>query len=116
MDNTACLNKLILKTEKEIRLLYKSEVLYCEGDGSYSFIHTLEKGRFIVSKYLKELEEELPEKNFFRLHKKYIINLDHLEYIKKDTQQVTAVLKNGVLLPVAFRRVADLKRMISGRI
>jgi two-component system, LytTR family, response regulator len=115
MNQINYLKKLICKTETEMRLVSLNEILYCEGDGSYSFIHTLTNEKFLVSKYLKELEEDLPKDNFFRLHKKYIINVAYVELLKKNKQQLTVVLKNEISLPVAFRRSVAFKKVIVGK-
>lgn len=57
----------------------------------------------MVSRTIKEYEDILPEKQFVRIHKSYIINLLFVtKYIKGDGGDI--VLSNGVCLPIARLR------------
>ena len=53
------------------------DVLWLKGDGNYT---TLVARDFVISvrNILKDFEEALPQKEFMRIHKSYIVRLDEL--------------------------------------
>lgn len=76
--------KLFLKTGKTLVQLEYRDVWWIEGLKDYVIFHTA-KGKHIVYKRMKELEENLPAQ-FSRVHNSYIINRDHL--VKIEDNQV----------------------------
>ncbi|OIN55930.1 LytR/AlgR family response regulator transcription factor [Arsenicibacter rosenii] len=74
---------LLLKKGNKNDLITLRNVIYLEADGNYTYICTKEK-RYIIKKSLKSLLGSLSEQ-FQQCHKKYCINIDHLESIQKNT-------------------------------
>jgi len=67
----------IKETHGITRLSY-SDVLYIESLGDFSKIFTVNKEKHVTLVSLKNLERQLPVQVFKRIHKQYIINLDHI--------------------------------------
>ncbi len=61
--------------------LNMGDVLYIESMGDFSKIITLSQKTHFILVSLKNLEKQLPEKLFMRVHKQYIINLLHIIHI-----------------------------------
>ena len=57
------------------------DILYVEGMQNYVTIYT-RKGKFITLLYLKNLEENLDNKSFIRVHKSYIVSINKIEGIE----------------------------------
>lgn len=72
-------NFTFVKSDKKYVKVKYSDVLYIEGLKDYVIIR-MEKGRVITLQTMKSLEEKLP-KNFKRIHRSYIVNLDRIEAI-----------------------------------
>ncbi|WP_373523848.1 LytR/AlgR family response regulator transcription factor [Aquiflexum sp.] len=64
---------IFLKVDNSLKRINYSEILYIEGMENYIAVHTNE-GRFITLMTMKSIEESLPEKEFLRVHKTYIIS------------------------------------------
>lgn len=81
------------------------ECYYFETDEErYYVVHP--KGRFRVMKPLSVLEEELDPLHFFRVHRSYIINLDHLDsYIYWEKGKYIVYIKTA----------AEIKEMMMSR-
>lgn len=80
--------------------LHLGRIYYIEGLRNYvQFIG--EDGRIVSLQNLKSLEEELPARQFVRIHKSYIVNLGHVQEVDGNS-----VLVNGRRLPVgeSYRR------------
>ena len=91
-----------------------SDIIRCEANGSYTKIFLQNKEMILVSRNLKEYEEMLSDKGFFRIHESHLINLSYLKkYIKGDGGQV--VLTDGAVLDVARRRKDDFLKIVANK-
>lgn len=54
-----------------------SEILYLKADGLYTKIFTRFKS-YLVRDILKSFEEKLPENQFFRVHKSFLVNVNQV--------------------------------------
>lgn len=104
--NSSFHNKINIPTLQGFRRISIDEIIRCEADSNYTFIYLLDKTKVIVSKTLHDFELYLSEFNFFRIHHKHLINLDHLkEYIKGRGGQV--IMADNSVLDVAVRKKTD---------
>lgn len=55
------------------------DILCLQGEGNYTFLHTRDRKRYLVSKTLKEFEKTLDNSIFLRIHKSNIINLAYVQ-------------------------------------
>jgi len=69
-----------IKTDKGHKKLRISEIFWIEAYDYYSFVHTATE-KILVTSTLKELEQKLNNNIFVRIHRKYTINLNHIERI-----------------------------------
>lgn len=99
-------HKIILSTLQGFKIVDIADIVHCEADSSYTTFHLANKIKIMVSKTLHEFEAVLLNHNFFRIHHKHLINIDHLqEYIKGRGGQV--VMSDCSVLDVSFRRKND---------
>ena len=63
------------------------EALYIEAFGDYVKIHT-EKKTYVVHAKLRTMEETLPDKDFVRVHRSYIVRIDKIKNIDTANLQV----------------------------
>jgi len=78
---TASSRKIILKADKKIYAVEPSEILYLEGQGDYVRI-VLQDKKLMVHETLKHLTEILPDEEFMRIHKSYVVNLKQISFIE----------------------------------
>ena len=104
-------NKITISHAKGIKIIEDSTILYLEGDGNCTNIHFVDGATFFDTRTLKVYEEILNENKFYRIHKKYIINLAHLtDYLHEDGY--FAMMQIDIKLPVARARVAGFIKTI----
>jgi len=65
-----------------------SDILWLKGDGNYTTLVTRTKV-FSLRNILKEFETVLPEEDFIRIHKSYIVRVDEINTISP--KEVTVV-------------------------
>lgn len=76
------------------------QLLYAQSFGNYVKLHTL-KRTYLASITTTELEKCLPEKNFIRIHKSYIVALDKIEETEKD---FVLIKKEKLPIGITYRR------------
>jgi two-component system LytT family response regulator len=95
--------KIALPTADGLIFINVADISFLEAEGSYTNFHLNDKKKYLVTKSLKEYESMLVDKNFFRIHNSYLINLNEIErYVRGEGGYV--VMKNGQHLDVSKRR------------
>jgi len=93
-------------------LLRHKDILYLEASDSYTVVHVRDGKRTISSKHIRVFETNLDPKKFFRVHKSYIINLEHLKSFSRSEGNM-AVLDNGAMVPVSRRKLPELLALVN---
>ena len=87
------------------------QILYCLADGIYSKVLLKDQRELLTTRRLKELEEMLEKKGFFRIHRSILINLDFVEeYIRGEGGWV--VMADGNRLNVSRNKKDDLLKRL----
>lgn len=87
------LTKIPIRQGESISLFPIEEVIYFEAYDNYSFLHDIHGARLLCSYPLSKLEGKLGE-SFLRVHRKYLINQDHI-------QKITPHLKGRFIIDFA---------------
>ena len=77
-------SKLAIPTSDGMEYLNTNEIIRVEADRSYSWFYLTDNRKYLVSRNLKEYQELLGDRNFFRTHNSHLINL---EFVKKFVRQ-----------------------------
>lgn len=87
---------LFIPSKGGLQRIRKEEVLYFKADRNYCTIHFLTGQSLLVSAPLSNVARHFLNDNFIRIHRSYVINMEHLEFLLGNT----VMLINGVQLPV----------------
>lgn len=87
---------------REYNVLLK-DIIYIESYGRKIVYHTEDKEIEVYEK-ISDAEDRLSSHDFLRIHKSYIVNLAHVQYIKS----YTATLDNGIILPCSELKYKDI--------
>jgi len=70
-----------------------NDIMYLEGDNSYTHVIMNDGKKYLVSKTLSNFDDILTEDNiFFRAHKSYVINLNYIrQYVRGDGGEIIMV-------------------------
>lgn len=83
-----------------IELVPWEEIVYCKSDSNYCEINLTGNRKIVASITLKYFESNLPSTQFIRIHKSYLINLQHIKkYLKREGGEL--LMSNGKVLPVS---------------
>ncbi len=88
---------------KGFQIIKLRDIVYCEADNTYTVIHLGENKKLIASRPLMDYESLLQDASFVRIHKSYLINIQHLKEYQKG-EGGTAIMSNGKQLDVSRRK------------
>jgi len=93
-------DKIALPYQNGVAFVNLSEILYCESDDNYTKFYISEGQFYLVTKSLKEVQELLEEREFLRVHRQFLINLNHIKkFVKGEGAYV--IMTNGISIPVS---------------
>jgi two-component system LytT family response regulator len=75
-----------------------NDITYCKADCNYTLIYLKDNSSIIVTKVLKCVESILPKDISLRIHRSYLININHVTGIKHKNM---LILKLNIELPIA---------------
>lgn len=106
--------KLPIEKGSKHVLIPFSEIIFAEAWGDYTYIYTA--GEKIFTSYsLKKLEERFKDSSFFRVHRKYLVNLNQvieIATIPGKSCYLRTKGKHKVEIPVSRRRLRQLKNIL----
>lgn len=102
---------VVVDDDKEYKIKELDEIVYLESYGRNTKTYCSEGKDFLIKKCLSEVEEKLPNENFFKIHKSIIINVDYLKGINVNSCK-TVSLHNGIELKIAHRKYRDFMDFI----
>lgn len=84
-------------------------ITFLEGEGNYTFIYTNNGKKYLVSKTLKSLAEQLSDK-FLRVHKSYLVNADYVVERLEDDRMLK--LSCGKEVVVSRRKIKEVSGLL----
>ncbi len=81
---------LFFKVDKKLRKVSVNEILYLEATGDYVKLF-LKTEILLLNDTLKNLIDQLPAGMFVRVHKSYVISLEHLQFVEGNYARITSI-------------------------
>lgn len=111
-DNVVNENRIVVKTGNNIKIIPTQELNYIEAYDDYVKIHVGEHC-YIKKKTMSHYEKTLDEKQFVRIHRSFIVNINQITKIESlDRESHLAVLKNGAKLNISKTGYPRLKEVL----
>jgi hypothetical protein len=89
-----------------------ADIYFAKAAGNYVELHT-KQGMSLLRTTMKELENSLPAKTFYRCHRSYLVNLSHSEkLINARSGHGLLVLNNDIEVPVSKSNRATTKLLL----
>ena len=97
---------LFVKSDKKTIKVKYSDIYFIEGLGDYIKIHLSDK-KIVTNLSMKKISELLPENQFYRIHKSYIISIDKVESLEGNLIKL-----NNIKLPIGNSYRQDFIQLI----
>ncbi len=91
--------KIAIPGQHGVTFIDLNEIVFGEASDNYSKLILTDGRQFLISKTLKDVQEVLEEEHFLRVHRQYIINLNHVKQFNRNEGILT--MSNGQHIPVA---------------
>lgn len=102
-----------LPTQEGLEFIQKKDIMYCEAEGNYTYVYTIDQKRRLIPKTLKDIENLIHDLGFLRIHQSYLANMAYvLSYNRQDGGSLE--MKNGKRLPVSRARKEELINKFRG--
>ncbi len=75
--------KIVLQTAETIFVVRMDDIIYLQAEGSYTRFYTTSHGVLTITKKLIDFEYLEENGPFFRTHRSYIVNLNHIKKVDK---------------------------------
>lgn len=108
------IEKLAITLEGRTILVPYNQIIFVEAYEDYSYVHTATQ-KFLTSYRMKLLEDRLRQHRFFRVHRKYLVNLDMVTEIASlpgSNFMLRTAGRTRIELPISRRRIAELKQIL----
>jgi two-component system LytT family response regulator len=110
-DKRAPLERIFVRDRHSVIPVSVAEVSRIEAQDDYVMIHANGR-RYLVSLRLGNLEEQLGNPPFLRVHRSHIVNLDHVERMTGLADGRFEVrMRDGSVVPVSRARSRDIRRL-----
>lgn len=105
------IKNITLKTHQGVFIIELNDIVHLKADNSYTNFHLNNGEQILSSKPIKEYEDMLHDKGFFRSHKSHIVNIQYVASLSK-TEGDQIVLKNKEKIPLSHRRKDEFAQLL----
>ncbi len=109
-DKPPSIDRIVVKSGAKIHIIPLDQIEQMDARDDYVMIHCPE-GRFLKKETMNYFEDHLPAKQFIRVHRSHIININQIHRIEQyGKESYILLLKNGNKVNVSKSRIKELKR------
>jgi two-component system LytT family response regulator len=112
-DKEQTFSKIVIPSNDGYNVIDLNNIIYCEACDSYTKIHTNEAKVHLISKPLKEYDELLSDKGFYRVHKSFLVNVNHIRKIIKGIG-AAVIMSDKTNIPISMRKKDDFFQSLKG--
>jgi len=107
--------KIPVKGEESVTLVHPGDILFADADEGRAALHTADGERLVTQFTLSELEKRLSSRGFFRAHRGYLVNLQHVTEVIPFTRNSFNLRLDdeaGSLIPLSKTAAAELRDLL----
>jgi len=105
------LENIALPTHDGFTMTHINDVTHLSAESNYTWVHLTSQKKHLVTKTLKDMEEMLVFPQYFRAHKSFLVNLNHVDHYVRG-QGGYLVMKDHAQIPVARTQKTELLRLL----
>lgn len=86
--------KIVIPVSNGFKVLMLKEIVYLQADRNYTTLHFRDSKPELASKSLKEFDDMLSDKGFFRSHQSFLVNMNYVTGFTKGPNSTITVQGN----------------------
>jgi two-component system LytT family response regulator len=99
---------IFVKAEHRLIRIQLSEIKYIEGSNEYIIIHLTKDKPLTTLMRMKNIEQMLPATHFMRIHRSFIVNLNHVKVIERNR----IVFDEKIYIPVGEQYKENFQKFL----
>lgn len=104
--------RIVVKDGGHIKIIPLPEVLYIEAADDYVKVTTADK-YYLKHQRMAHFEAQLPPHQFVRVHRSYIVNVQHIHKVELyEKENYCVILRNNARIPVSRSGYTKLKSVL----
>ena len=107
------MDKIAVPTPEGLLFISTADIIYCQGQGNYTEIFLLNGQKVTSSHTLRAYADMLADRNFYRTHKSFLINLQQIESYRKG-EGGNVIMSNGREIEIARRNKTGFLNLFKG--
>jgi DNA-binding LytR/AlgR family response regulator len=92
------------------RIIRRDEIRYVQAQGDYARLHTA-AASFLIRVPLNDLEQQWGDAGFVRIHRSYLVSMDHVRMMRTTAGRAT-LLTGDAELPVSRRHLPRVRSLL----
>ncbi|MFD2561235.1 LytR/AlgR family response regulator transcription factor [Aquimarina rubra] len=106
-------SKVALPVADGVLFLALDEIICLKADGMYTIVYAVSNDEILISKPLKHFSEIMVQRpNFYRPHRSYIINVNHVKkYVKQDGGYI--LMENDITVSITKEKREEFLRLVN---
>jgi two-component system, LytTR family, response regulator len=88
-----------------------NKIITCKADNNYTEFSFIDGSKILISKTLKKVEEQLKDFGFIRVHKKYMVNLNHIKSYQKGKTGSLIMIDNSEVIITTSKKTILLEML-----
>jgi len=106
------IDRIVVKSGNTINVIAVDDVVYFEAQDDYVMVYT-QRGRYLKQQTMKFFEESLPDNQFIRVHRSFIVRIDKINMLEQyGKESYKVILNNKQSVPVSRSGYARLKEKL----
>ena len=105
-------SRILVERGQRLASVAVDEITHLKADKDYTWIHTLNGESYLSTAGIGQLERKLNPQNFIRIHRSYIVNLDHIQELYRDISKLFIALPNAIEINVGRNYLPTVKELI----
>ncbi len=103
---------IALPSQERVLFVRTGEIVRCQGENNYTFVHLTNGEKVLVSRTLKDFEELLESEGFIRVHQSHLINKQQVKSFER-TDGGYLVMKDGTSVSISRMRKNKVLKTLS---
>lgn len=105
--------KIAVPSKNGLHYYRIDDIVYVEGEGSYAKLYLSNSKEVMITRRIKDFAECLAGRGFLRVHKSYLVNVNHINELHKD-EGGYLLMSNGRQVPLRTRHREEIIALIRG--
>ncbi|HWV71723.1 MAG TPA: LytTR family DNA-binding domain-containing protein [Pseudosphingobacterium sp.] len=103
--------RILVENGRRLQSIAIHDITYFKAERDYTWIYTLDNHSYLSSFGIGSIERKL-DNRFIRIHRSYIVNVEHIMTLYKDISKLFVTLPNDVEINVGRNYLSAIKQLI----